>query len=93
MTDKLRRDFSWLWAAGATSLLLTMGGLIYQVRVNSDDIKELRDRGSPVLKARLDVIDSQAITQQKQIDTLTLDVKVELKEIRKLLEDHMKSKP
>ena len=91
MTERKQRDIGWIWTSGATILLLAVGGLIYQVKTLSEHVEEIRLHGSPVLKARLDVIESVATAQQRQMDVLTLDVKVELKEIKRLLEEHMKA--
>jgi hypothetical protein len=90
MTDVLRRNFGWLWTAGATTLLLAVGGLLFQVRTISQNVDELRLYGSPVLKARLDVLESLSLGQQRQMDVFTLDVKVELREIRRILEESAK---
>jgi hypothetical protein len=90
MTDILRRNFGWLWTAGATTLLLAVGGLLFQVRTISQNVDELRLHGSPVLKARLDVLESLSLGQQRQMDVFTLDVKVELREIRRILEESAK---
>jgi hypothetical protein len=90
MNNEMRREFGWLWTSGATALLLAVGGLIFQVKSLSSDVAELRDRGSPILKARLDVVESQMITQSKQFESISIEMKLDLKEIRRMLEDHMR---
>jgi hypothetical protein len=93
MTQQQRTDISWLWTSGATMILLAVGGLLWQVKGLSEQMASLRDQGSPVLKARLDVMDSLSAGQQKQIEALTLelrselrDIKLDIKEVRRILE-------
>ena len=77
-------------------ILLAVGGLLWQVKALSEQMASLHDQGSPVLKARLDVMDSLSTGQQKQIEALTLelqselrDIKLDGKEVRRLVEIHM----
>jgi len=91
MSNEQQKQIGWLWSSGATALLLAVGGLIVQVKSQSTDLAELRDKGSPVLRARLDVLDANFLTANRNLELLTRDVKENLTDIRRMLEEHLKT--
>lgn len=90
MTPIVQKELGWVWTAGATSLLLAVGGLIFQVRELSSGLAELREKGSPILKARQDVSDSLTAATQRQVDALTLEIRSDIKDVKRLLEEHLR---